>query len=394
MRIVKEVGMHDLQEQGVRLTHWCKEYALPFWAGNGVDPKGGFYEDLAMDGSPNVNRVRRVRVQARQCYVYAHAAHLGWFNNAQEIADHGWRYLISKGLQGGDNIANGEFAGCAHLLNPDGSINDASRDTYAQAFLMLASSWHYRAFNDEQGLQFLHQTTHFLNTHLKADNAGWREGIPARLPRRQNPHMHLFEALLAAYEATSDVQYLELASNVFAMFEDIFFDAQTNTLLEYFNVDWTPDNKAGHLTEPGHMMEWCWLIHWYARLSGKNLNSFAEKLYQAGAALSVNTQTGLVINEMKITGEITNPASRLWPQTEYIKANIARARAGQEGADILAAKMIDKLFHYFLDAPVKGGWYDQRDAQGHITSNTMPSSTFYHIFCVATEVDKYLTECN
>jgi len=38
----KETNMHDLHEQGTRLTDWCKEHALPFWASNGVDPKGGF----------------------------------------------------------------------------------------------------------------------------------------------------------------------------------------------------------------------------------------------------------------------------------------------------------------------------------------------------------------
>lgn len=384
--------MHDLQEQGTRLTVWCKEYALPFWAKNGVDPKGGFYEDLQMDGRPNVEALRRVRVQARQCYVYAHAAHLGWFDDAHKTANHGWRYLTSKGLQGGNSIANGAFAGCAHLLNPDGSVHDALRDTYAQAFLLLAASWRYRAFQCDEGLDYLQKTTHFLNSQLKAKNAGWHEGIPANLPRRQNPHMHLFEAFLAAYEATSDEQYLQLADSVFTMFENSFFDTKTNTLLEFFDENWVPDEQTGHLTEPGHMMEWCWLLHWYARLSGKNVTRVSEKLYQAGAKLGMNMQTGLIINEMSLTGEITNPASRLWPQTEFIKANIARARAGQKDAEFSAASMIDKLFKFYLDVPIMGGWHDQRSVAGEVTSTIMPSSTFYHIFCVATEVDQYLKD--
>ena len=176
------------------------------------------------------------------------------------------------------------------------------------------------------------------------------------------------------------------------MFENSFFDEKTHTLIEFFNTDWSPDKNIGHLTEPGHMMEWCWLIHWYARFSGKNVAAFAEKLYQAGVALGINAQTGLMINEMKITGEATNSASRLWPQTEFIKANIARARKGQKHADAYAANMIDKMFQYYLDVPVTGGWYDQRDSTGVAISDTMPSSTFYHIFCVAAEVDQYLKE--
>jgi mannose-6-phosphate isomerase len=84
----------------------------------------------------------------------------------------------------------------------------------------------------------------------------------------------------------------------------------------------------------------------------------------------------------------------LWPQTEYIKANIARAEAGLLGAEEKAANMIDKLFSYFLDVPVLGGWHDERDISGNIISNSMPASTFYHIFCVASEVQKYITRKN
>ncbi|MEE9273273.1 MAG: AGE family epimerase/isomerase [Robiginitomaculum sp.] len=384
--------MHDLQEQGTRLISWCKEQALPFWANNGVDPKGGFYEDLAMDGSPNVNAVRRVRVQARQCYVYAHAADLGWFPGAHTVANHGWNYLTSKGLQGGEYIANKTFTGCAHLLNSDGSIHDASRHTYAQAFLLLASSWRFRAFNDSEGLECLNNTTDFLNTHLKANNEGWIEGIPNSLPRRQNPHMHLFEAFLAAYESTSDAQYLQLADTIFTLFTDKFFDISTNTLIEYFDTQWNPDQAIGHLTEPGHMMEWCWLIYWYARISKKDVTHFAEKLYHTGTTLGTNSHTKLIINEINIAGESTNSASRLWPQTEYVKANIARARAGKQGAEVLAANMINQIFRYYLDLPVKGGWYDQRDEFGELTSDTMPSSTFYHIFCMTAEIDQYFKQ--
>ena len=80
----------------------------------------------------------------------------------------------------------------------------------------------------------------------------------------------------------------------------------------------------------------------------------------------------------------------MWPQTEYIKANIARGEAGLLGAEEEAADMIDKLFSYFLDVPVLGGWLDERGFSGNIIGNSMPSSTFYHIFCAAAEVSRYL----
>ena len=60
-------------------TAWCKT-ALAYWAQNGCDPRGGAYEHLFMDGTPDADHLRRVRVQARYVYVYAHAAHLGWYD--------------------------------------------------------------------------------------------------------------------------------------------------------------------------------------------------------------------------------------------------------------------------------------------------------------------------
>ncbi len=383
--------MTDFQTQSARLTAWCKDHALPLWGTKGVDPSGGFWESIGMDASPDHDALRRVRVQARQCYVFAHAAHMGWYDDAKAVANHGWDYLTTQGLQGGEDIAGGDFAGCAHLLNPDGSLHDGWRDTYAQAFIILASSWRYRAFDNSAAKAMLYDTLNFLNTHVKADNAGWCEGIPAPAPRRQNPHMHLFEAFLAAYEATQDQSFMDHADHIFGMFTDHFFEPKTQTLLEFFEQDWSPDAKTGDLTEPGHAMEWAWLIHWYARLSGNDAAKYAEKLYQAGVKMGTNPKTGLIINECTIDGRITKGESRLWPQTEYIKANVARARAGHKDGYDNAAQMIDKMFHYYLDTPVMGGWHDQRDADGVITSHNMSSSTFYHIFCCAAEA-QYLAD--
>ena len=247
--------MTNLVTEGTRLISWCKNYALPLWANKGLDTKGGFYEALKINGEPDINALRRVRVQARQCYVYAHAAHLGWFDNARKISNHGWRYLIQNGLKGGNLINKGDFAGCAHLLNPDGSLNDGSRDTYAQTFLLFASSWKYRAFGDLEGLEYLEKTFNFLNNNLKAENEGWIEGLPPSLPRRQNPHMHLFEAFLACYEATADLKYMEYADDIFLLFNNKFYDTKSFTVIEFFENDWKPDKKLGSLTEPGHMLE-------------------------------------------------------------------------------------------------------------------------------------------
>ena len=60
------------------VRHWMFEQALPFWAEHGVDRMyGGYVEQLTLDGSDAAVDFKRVRVVARQIYVFSHAALLG-----------------------------------------------------------------------------------------------------------------------------------------------------------------------------------------------------------------------------------------------------------------------------------------------------------------------------
>ena len=378
---------YDFSGQAERLVNWCKNDALPFWANRGVDWTGGFFETLNYDGTPDRSVKRRVRVQARQSYVYSLAITKGWYRPASIVADHGWKFLTQQGLAGGDHIPAQGFRGCAHLLNPDGSLHDGTRDTYAQAFLILSSAWRYKATAASEALEVLYATTLFLTKHFKSKAGGWIEDCRNSLPRRQNPHMHLFEAFMAAYEATNDTLFLKLADQNFALFEAHFFDSATGCILEYFETDWFPQDKPNAKVEPGHMMEWCWLLEWYGRLSGKFVKRYVDIIFESSLKYGLNPKTGLLINEFQLDGKISNGSSRLWPQTEFIKACIASYRLGNTKALPLASLVISRVFDNFLQTPLRGGWYDSIDCNGNIESRQMPASTFYHLVCATSEVE-------
>ncbi len=373
--------------QANRLIHWCKNDALPFWAKHGIDSSGGFHESLCYDGSPDLFSKRRVRVQARQCYVYSLANSKAWFAASDIASNHAWKYLSQQGLQSGESFPGEQFSGCAHLLNIDGSLQDSTRDTYDQAFLLLASAWHFRATNSPHAYDLIYATTAFLNEHFKSNAGGWVENCNNSLPRRQNPHMHLFEAFLASYEATYDDMFLELADEIFGLFKTSFYNLPNHCVLEYFDEVWTPVNIESARVEPGHMMEWCWLLEWYGRLRKRQVKQYVDSLYYSAVSSGLNLKTGFLINEYSLDGTISDGKSRLWPQTEFIKACISRYRLGHSDALQEAAIMIDKLLTHFLDTPMKGGWYDCLDKDGNIASSGMPASTFYHLACAVREVD-------
>jgi len=378
-----------------RLEAWCREQALPFWAKHVLDPNGGAYEQLLATGAPDLTCHRRVRVQARLAYVYAHATALGWYDG-EAVSNHVWDYVMSNGLQGGGFIPGDGFKGCAHLLHNDGRLKDGMRDTYAQTFLILAGAWRYRAFEDVASRRAATDTVAFLDT-LKADNGGWLEGVPAALPRRQNPHMHLFEALMALYETTQEDEFLVRADDVFELFVTVFFDADKGILREFFNQDWTMQNNGGGPLEPGHMFEWVWLLRNYQDMTGVDVDQYADVLYAKAKEYGYSEKLGLIRDTVDLGNRHhlnrQEPATyRTWPQTEFIKAGIAQARRGRLDLlpDVTAA--IENLLGKYFDVPAPGGWVDCLDANGKPQNTLMPTSTFYHIISAAAEVSAFARE--
>ncbi len=420
---MSDKAREDFLVQAKRFKLWCYG-ALELWHERCADPRGGYAEFLRMDGRPDFDHIRRVRVQARQAYVYAHAAHLDWYEQAKPACDQAWNFLTGPGFGGADFIAGQDYdgpRGCAHLVGGDGSMEDDMRDLYAQAFVLLSGAWRFRAFGDRAALAAAKDTLEFINTHLKAQNGGWFEALPAPASpvRRQNPHMHLFEAMLALYEATQDKTYLVYADDLYSLFTDHFFDAQTGGVLEFFSARWKPHplsdspiisdgintdgintdainrdainrdaiNRDGGPLEPGHMMEWCWLLRFYEKLSGVDVGTYADALYESAIKFGWNDKLGLLCNAVHLDGTPSNSNLRSWPQTELIKASAAQVMAGQGDKLTAVTDAVKALFDTYLNVAVTGGWADELSPDGKIISDTMPTSTFYHLFCAAAEVD-------
>src|ERR1700761_2340889 len=155
------------------------DHSLPLWFERGWDGRaGGFVERLDLDGTPDHAAPRRVRVQARQIYCFAKAAELGWFPEGRDIAVKGLEYLLAKAKR-----PDGR-PGFVHLLNPDGSVRDPLRDSYDQAFVLLALATVYQLNGDAQVRAELDSLIGFVEHDLRSPHGGFLEGAPATLPRR------------------------------------------------------------------------------------------------------------------------------------------------------------------------------------------------------------------
>jgi mannose/cellobiose epimerase-like protein (N-acyl-D-glucosamine 2-epimerase family) len=358
------------------------EHALPLWSREGWDPAtGGFVERLGVEGRADRAAPRRVRVQARQIYCFAKAAQLGWYSQGREIAMKGLEYLLAKAKS-----PDGR-PGFVHLLDPDGSAINLARDTYDHAFVLLALATVYQLSRDAQVGNEIKSLVAFLDTSLRSPHGGFLEGIPATLPRRQNPQMHLFEAMIATFDATGDPVYQNRAGDLFGLFIANLYDSRRQVLGEYFEDDWSTIEPVS--VEPGHQAEWVWLLKGFERITGCPTGRHRSQLL-ASALRYRDDATGCLFDEGDADGNTQKFTRRLWPQTEIAKAFIAQAEAGEEGAPDEALKALDRLYQHYLRHPVLGGWYDQFDRDNRSLVDTIPASSFYHILCAIAEAERVL----
>jgi mannose/cellobiose epimerase-like protein (N-acyl-D-glucosamine 2-epimerase family) len=358
------------------------DHCLPLWSNEGWDrTSGGFVDRLHPDGRADDSAPRRVFVQARQIYCFAKAAQMGWYPEGREIALKGLDHLLTR-AKGPDGRP-----GFVHTLAPDGDVLDPLRDSYDHAFVLLALTTVYALDRDAQIRSEIDALLSFLDAQLRSPHGGFLEGLPASLPRRQNPQMHLFEAMIAAFDATHDLAFQQRAGQFFALFLANLYDKQTCVLGEYFEDDWSKIEPVS--VEPGHQAEWVWLLKGFERITGCPTGRHRGELL-ASALRYRDEATGCLIDEGGTEGRIRRHTRRLWPQSEMAKAWIAQAEAGEVGAADEARAALTRLERHYLRHPVAGGWYDQFDRDGNSLVATIPASSFYHVVCAVAEAEQVL----
>jgi len=197
---------HSLNLSVKRLKSWAVSQALPIWAERAQLSDGSWVEHLNLDGTPDMSAERRWRVLARQVYVYAQAAAAEWFDG-QDIAQNTQRRMMETGY--------------VHRVAMDGTINNPTQDLYDHAFYLLSQASLYKLTREPQYLQQAETILAWLDHEMSHPKGGWTEyaGAPPDEIRRQNPHMHIFEASLYLYGITQNPTHLAYAHKVFALFE-------------------------------------------------------------------------------------------------------------------------------------------------------------------------------
>ncbi|GBR38249.1 mannose-6-phosphate isomerase [Komagataeibacter oboediens DSM 11826] len=361
-----------------RFQSWAVRQALPLWSENGFDRQRAlFHERLDFNGRPLPLPALRLMVQARQIATYCRAALRGDCG----AGDMALRCLaeVERRYHRADGAAGWVFS-----LAPAGRPADRRRDLYAHAFILFAYAWAYRLSGDPGLRRRAAETATELETIFHTSGPGFMDAVPPRdATRRQNPHMHLLEAWLALYDAMGEEIYHTRAARLITLATTRFIDPDSGLLLEDFSADWQPLYPAGqNRAEPGHLLEWSWLLHEYLRLCAPGdaavIRQAAGRLHLTALAHTTGTMPPVIRNAVAQDGRIVDGGTRIWPQTELIRS-LGANRSAPVSSDIITGILANFATHY-IPSHLNGGWIDRLNADGTTPMDHMPASSFYHIY--------------
>lgn len=343
---------------------------------------GACREALGWNGRPVQSDESRVRVQARQLYCFALAHSLGWQTDRSLDIVEGLFEVLHSICRRSDGL----FGRRIDLSNA--LLIDDTADLYDNAFALLAITTSRQVLGAERVDPAIDELLAALDTGLgRGVDEGFAEFLPAPDYRLQNPHMHLFESTLAVYSVTGDERIKTRLDALLRFIRKTFFNTADSCVNEVAGSD---DPAHRGTFEPGHSMEWVWLLGWHSRLLGEPYPEFGRKLY--ARALQTLDDRGRALMQVATNGDVTDPSRRLWSQTETLKAHLcmieqtdgAESAAAEERAAACGLAMLED----WLQPAIAGGWHDHFDAGGKLISKDMPASSGYHLYCAIAELGR------
>ncbi len=332
-----------------------------------IDPAGGFF-DLDIAGQPRRETpIRELVTTTRVTHCFAIAHMMGW-PGADALVRHGLAALQDLHR----DTVNGGYRWQA------GAGADESKQAYGHAFVLLAaSSARLAGFAEAEPLfadvtRVLHDRF-WESRHGAVAEEFAADWSPISQYRGQNANMHLTEALMAAYEASGEHDFLVKAESIADLIINRLARAHGWHVVEHFDSEWRPDvhYRGSDMfrpqgVTPGHGLEWSRLIAQLHVLGG------SRKSWMPEAAAALFRQA--------VTDGWDKAAGGFYYTLDYSHAPLIRDRLWWPCCEAVAAasflgKMTPDPFYetwyrtvlswmaqHLADA-VHGGWHPELDDQ-------------------------------
>lgn len=360
---------------------------LEFYQGRVVDSSGGYYQTFRDDGAVYDAPLRHLVSSTRFVWNYAMAARIYDSAEYRATALHGLQFLQARHRQSAGHYAWELY---------DGEVRDGRAMTYGHAFVMLAASAALQAGIDEAKpvieyiWQFLEE--YFWQPEFNA-YADERDATLSTLDsyRGQNANMHTCEALLAAYQATSNVNYLDRAYQLAHRFTVELVDEEHGLIWEHYDSGWHRDmhyniDKPDDLFkpwgfQPGHQVEWCKLLLQLRSLREEPwMLTRAAELYAGAMSHGWDNEFGGLVYGFAPDTSFCDANKYFWVQAEAFAAAWRLYRCTGEDKYLRDYNRIWQWSWNHLIDHHHGAWFRIRTRQGGVIDDlkSPPGKTDYH----------------
>jgi mannobiose 2-epimerase len=352
---------------------------LPFWMNKMTDREhGGYYGQMTGKNEIVSNAPKGGILNARILWTFSSAA-LSLHNPEYLLhAKRAKEYIFT-------HFFDTKSGGVYWLLNADGSVADAKKQIYNQAFFIYALVEYYRATQDGECLakaidlfklieQHSFDAQH--NGYFEAYSRDWELLDDLRLSEKDenekktmNTHLHILEAYTNLYRVWKDESLARQLRNLITVFTDIIIDSETGHLLLFFDEEW---KRKSAVVSYGHDIEASWLLYEAAEVLGdKQLTEKVKRLslLMADAAGEGLQPDGSMIYEyFPFAGEKDRYDSdrHWWVQAETV---VGYAYAYKNSGNVAYKEKSDRAWQYIRDKIVdteNGEWHWSRKADGSI----------------------------
>ena len=338
---------------------------LKFYEKNAKDMDGGFYQNYLDDGQVFAPEIKHLVSSCRMVFNFATAEQLFNDPSYKDLWQHGIEFIRTQHWQN-------ERQGYAWtLLNnqPD----DQTNHCYGLAFVLLTFATALSA-GDESARADLYHTYELLEKHFwQADIGLYADEISPDWQvmsdyRGQNANMHTCEAMILAYEATLDEQFLDRAYLLAKKVAVTQAKLSNGLIWEHFNSDlsinwdYNKDDPKNLYRpwgfQPGHQTEWTKLLLMLHKHRAEAWRiDRAKTLFDAAVNTAWDKEHGGLFYGFAPDGSICDTDKYFWVQAESFAAAALLAQATN---DEKYWDWYDKLWQYCWDNFIdheRGAWY-------------------------------------
>ena len=236
---------------------------LPYWL-KLKDPRGGFYGEVAADGSVFYDAPRGVILNAR--LIWSFAAAYGQLQRTEYLvaAVHARDWFL-------DHFCDHKYGGVYWSVTAEGERLDSKKQLYAQGFAIYGLSELYKVSGDEDALKNAINLYKVVETYFAdKQNGGYIEALSRdfspledmslsahdiNAEKTMNSHLHILEAYSNLYQVWPDEGLKEALEKLLDIVGEKVLGPDGHLQL-YFKRDWTVIPGA---VSYGHDIETSWL---------------------------------------------------------------------------------------------------------------------------------------